>query len=489
MKQHRLQTILPWLARLASGVGALALSLFWPPIVDFQRAPLPALGLGLLGLAGLMLPALLRMADAAQGNTPPPRGRAARATPPAPVWSGTLRRGWWHTTLQIAGFLLLWGVIGWCVLSQPVALDRALLLDLSLHALPIVALAGVAALLLAPAAWQRRALLALTVPSLLALGVVAYRTVPNVTDFRPYWLAVDARGTLYVSDVESPVIRVFAPDGTLQAKLRPRLSARKGVPGIGFSPPGPWNDPNRLGVPNLNRPPAAGWLRPWKPSTDEFIFCGMTLDPQDRLYVLDWLGNQMLRFTPDGALDALWPLPADYQPAFGCLASDATHVYVGDDGGQVLTYDFSGHLLDTQTLPGHLRGLSADHAGHLYALLDNAVWRETLATQETLLWALPVPSGALGFPYETLLALNNGQLLVSDLNHNRLLRFSGDGRLLGSVGGPGNQPGQFASLGALALGPNNRLYVTDSDHRVVQRLTLAGAVDGLYRGPDDDEND
>ncbi len=458
MQQHLLQSYLAWIARLASGLVALALSLFWPPIVDFHPARLPALALSALGLAGLMLPRLLR--------------------------------GWRRVALQVVGFALLWGVIGWCVLAQPVALNRPLVLEQSLRALPVVAAAGLAALLLAPFAWQRRAVVALTVPTLLALGVIVYQTPPNVIDFRPYWLAVDSRGTLYVTDVESPVIRIFAPDGTLQAKIRPRLSARKGPPGIGLSPPGPWNDPNRLGVPNLNRPPSAGWLRPWPPNTDEFLFCGLTLDRQDRLYVLDWLGNQMLRFTPDGTMDELWPLPADYEPSFGCLASDATHLYIGDDRGQVLTYDFAGHLLGTEMLPaGALRGLSADGAGHLYALIDNQVWRETLATRERILWNLPPPQGALGFPYETLLALGNDQLLVSDLNHNRLLRYSGEGQLLGTLGGPGNQPGQFAGVGALALGPGQHLYVTDSDHRVVQRMTLAGTVDGLYRGPDDDEND
>ena len=463
MKQHtfqpyRLQPLLVWLARVASGLGALALSLFWPPIVGFHAARLPALALVALGLAGLTLPRLLR--------------------------------GWLRVALQVVGFALLWGAIGWCVLAQPIPLNRPLVLALSLRALPVVAAAGVLALLLAPAAWQRRALVALTIPTLLALGMVVYYTPPNVIDFRPYWLAVDSHGTLYVSDVESPVIRLFAPDGTLRAKIRPRQSALKGPPGIGLSPPGPWNDPNRLGVPNLNSPPSAGWLRPWKPNTDEFLFCGMTLDPQDRLYVLDWLGNQMLRFTPDGTMDEMWPLPADYEPAFGCLTSDATHLYIGDDRGQVLTYDFAGRLLGTETLPrGELRGLSADGSGHLYALLDNRVWRETLATHAGVLWSLPPPRGALGFPYETLLALNNDQVLVSDLNHNRLLRYSSEGRLLGTLGGSGNQPGQFASVGALALGPGEHLYVTDSDHRVVQRMTLAGTVDGLYRGPDDDEND
>ncbi len=457
--------LLAWCARIGLCAGALALVLVSPPLRDFQPEPLAALALVVVGALALLGLPLLKI-----------RGRFMPRL---------------HLALQMLGFFLLWFVMAWAVLSQPVALNMPLAFALSLRALPVVALAGLAALLLIRLNWQRRALVALVVPTLLALSFIAARTPPYVRDFRPYWLAVDGRGTLYVTDVESPVIRVFSPDGSLRAKLRPRLAARKGPPGIGFSPPGPWNDPDQLGVPSLSGSQSSvGWLQPWPPNTDEFLFCGLALDSQDRLYVLDWLENQVLRFTADGMLDQMWPLPQDYQPSTGCLALHGDRLYVGDQRGRVLTYDLAGSLLATQTLPGPLKGLSIDPAGHaLYALIDNQVWRETLASRQTSLWNLPPPRGPLGFPYETLLALPNDQLLISDLNSNYLLRFTSEGRLLGRMGGFGNHPGQFAGIGALALGRDGHLYVTDSDHRVVQRFAPDGRVDGFYRGPDDDEND
>lgn len=458
-------SLLAWSARGGLCVSALIIILRSPPQVNFQPELLAGLVLGMLGAIALLLP---------------------------PFFPRTmLRWGWLSIAIQHVGFFLLCSVIAWAVLSQPVALNMPLALVLSLRALPVVALAGLVALLVARLSWQRRALVALIVPTLLALGFIAVRTPPYVRDYRPYWLAVDARGTLYVTDVESPVIRVFTPDGGLQAKLRPRLAARRGPPGIGFSPPGPWNDPDQLGVPNLTGAQGgAGWLRPWPANTDEFLFCGLAIDARDRLYVLDWLGNQVLRFLPDGALDQMWPLPTDYQPSTGCLALSQNRLFVGDQRGQMLTYDLAGHLLGAQSLPDRLIGLSSDPAGrYLYALLENQVWRETLATGQTTLWSLPPPRGVLDVPYETLLALPNDQLLVSDLNSNRLLRFTGGGHLLGMQGGFGNNPGQFAGVGALALGRDGHLYVTDSDHRVVQRFAPDGRVDGLFRGPDDDEND
>ncbi len=500
-----ISSLLAWCARIGLCVGAVVLALVSPPLVDFRPEPLAALALSLAGGLALLLPRwrLKPRLGAAWGRHqthlrgfPSPLSvehprLGASAAPARAKKRAYLILAVLRIAIQVAGFFLLCFVIGWAVLSQPVALDMPVALAESLRALPVVALAGLAALLLVRLAWQRRALVALLLPTLLALAFIAARTPPYVLDFRPYWLAVDGRGTLYVSDVESPVIRVFAPDGGLRAKLRPRLAARKGPPGIGFSPPGPWNDPDQLGVPSLTgQQSGAGWLQPWPANTDEFLFCGLAVDSQDRLYVLDWLGNQVLRFRPDGILDEMWPLPQGYQPATGCLALSQNRLYVGDQRGRALTYDLAGHLLARQALPGPLTGLSADPAGrYLYALMGNRVWRESLASHQTILWDLPPPRGALGFPYETLLALPNDQLLVSDLNSNDLLRFSGEGRLLGRMGGFGNNPGQFAGIGALARGSDGHLYVTDSDHRVVQRFAPDGRVDGLYRGPDDDEND
>ncbi|HEY7349837.1 MAG TPA: NHL repeat-containing protein [Ktedonobacterales bacterium] len=480
-----IQSILAWCARVGLCVVALVAALLNPPLIDFRPEPLVALALSLVGALALLLPRWRlkpRLRAAAPPQSPP-----ARAKKRVSAALAILR-----IAIQIAGFLLLFAVIGWAALAQPIALDMPLALAQSLRALPVVAGVGLAALLLVRLAWQRRALVALLLPTLLALSFIALRTPPYVLDFRPYWLAVDGHGILYVTDVESPVIRVFTPDGSLQAKLRPRLAARKGPPGIGFSPPGPWNDPDQLGVPSLTGQPqsGAGWLQPWAPNTDEFLFCGLAIDAQNRLYVLDWLGNQILRFMPDGRLDRMWPLPQDYQPSTGCLALNQDRLYVGDQRGRVLMYDLSGHLLGTQSLPGPLTGLSIDPAGRfLYALIGNQVWREALASRQTMVWNLPPPHGALGRPYETLLALPNDQLLVSDLNSNHLLRFTGDGHLLERLGGFGNTPGQFAGVGAMARGSDGHLYVTDSDHRVVQRLAPDGGVDGLYRGPDDDEND
>src|SRR5579859_2526843 len=319
---------LAWVARVALSLGALALCLLSPPLVNFRPDPSPALALSIAGALALLLPPAIRVhwrfrlhlkaaqASAAAACTASLRagesvgnldgspsgckgapthrfaakdGGGTRSTHPSPPQARPSAASVLPIAIQIVGFFLLCAAICWAVLAQPIALNMPVALVESLRALPVVAVAGLAGLLLVRLAWQRRAVAALLLPTLLALSFIAIHTPPFVLDFRPYWLAVDGHGALYVSDVESPVIRVFGPDGSLQAKLRPRIAARVGPPGTGFSPPGPWNDPDQLGVPSLTgQPSSAGWLRPWPPNTDEFLFCGLATDTQNRLYVLDW---------------------------------------------------------------------------------------------------------------------------------------------------------------------------------------------------------
>ena len=209
----------PSIVALMLAVGALLCCLLLPPITAFEPARLPAMllfGAGAALLATSLLP---------------------------------LPQRWARAALFIAGAAILWLLIGWCVFSQisPVTEPRSL--TWGLRGLPLVLALGLWLWLLLPRSWQRRALLAVIVPSLLGLALVAWSRPPHPLDFQPYYVAVDSNGTFYVTDAYAPVIRVFGPDGSLRYKLRPGLASVQGPPGPGFMPPGPYNDPDGLGVP------------------------------------------------------------------------------------------------------------------------------------------------------------------------------------------------------------------------------------------------
>jgi hypothetical protein len=452
-----IRSIPPAIWRLAlAGVAALC-CLLLPPVVAFQAQPLAGLGLVAIGALGALWPEWR------------PRGR------------------WLHGV----GATLLWGVVAWCALSQPALLTQPRSLIWSLRALPV--LVGVALWLWSQLGqrWLDRALVAVTLPCLAALVLVAWSSPPRPLDFQPYYVVVDGQGTIYVSDAEAPVIRVFAPDGTLRAKLRPGLASRQGPPGLGFSPPGPYNDPDGLGVPRA--PPGtglvAGTLQPWPPGTDDFWFCGMAVGRHDRLYVPDWMRGRLLRFAPDGQLEARWALPDGYQPSLGCVATAGDALYLSDARGRILRLDVAGHVLAHWALPEPIvGGITASSDGKsVYALALQRVYRLDLRSGATTSWALPLPTGLLGRPYQGILALADGRVLIANLGLHREDIYTADGHPLGHWGSPGAWPGQFGQVGGLARDRDGRVYIADFDHRVLQRFTAAGRVDAVYWSPDDDE--
>lgn len=446
-----------WIGVLFAGAAACAIA--HAPVVGFRREPLAALALVVIGAIAAFAPL--------------PRPWAARA--------------------RAGGIALLWATIAWCAVSQQAPLTEPASLAWSLGGLPVAIVAALWLWPLLPGAWQRRTLAAVGLPTVAGLGLVAWASPPRPLDFQPYLVAVDSHGTIYVTDAGAPVIRVFAPDGTLRGKLRPGLASQMPPPGPGFTPPGPYNDPDGLGVPHAapGSGVVSGALRPTPFGTDDFWFCGMAVDAHNRLWVPDWMRGRMLRFAPDGRLDARWPLPAGYQPSLGCVAAAGGDVYLSAETGAVLRLNAAGRVLARWAVPEHLAGgisVSPDGTA-LYALATARVYRFDLRTGALTSWALPAPSGPLGNPYQAILALADGRVVITNLSARRVDIYRADGRPLGHWGGPGDWPGTFGQVGGLGRDKFGHIYVADVDHRVLQRFTSTGVPDALYRSPDDDEID
>jgi hypothetical protein len=306
-------------------------------------------------------------------------------------------------------------------------------------------------------------------------------------------LAVDSSGTLYATDNYASVIRVFAPGGALVAKLRPGLSSRQGPPGPGFFPPGPYNDPDQLGVARAT-PGASSItkpLQPWPVGADDFWFCGMADGPHDRLFVPDWMRGRLLRFAPDGKLEASWPLPQGYQPSLGCVTATPSALYLDDTRSGILRIDpRTGRALGSWSVGEPiLGGISASPSGEVYALARDRVYQLDSMSGHISSWALPASTGPLGEPYQAILATRDGRVLIANLAARRVDAYSPAGKALGTLGKPGNMPGEFGQVGGLATDETGALYIADSDSRAVQRFTSVGHIDALYWSPDDDEID
>jgi DNA-binding beta-propeller fold protein YncE len=81
------------------------------------------------------------------------------------------------------------------------------------------------------------------------------------------------------------------------------------------------------------------------------------------------------------------------------------------------------------------------------------------------------PPEALTEPNDVIVA-PNGEILVSEGHGSdgpgRISRFAADGSYLGSFGGPGSGPGQFAVPHAMALDSQGRLFVADRGNSRIQ---------------------
>lgn len=438
---------------LGAALSALAL----PPRVAFVPRPALALALVALGGAALLWPARDRV----------------------------------RVVAHSLGAALLWGVIAWCALSQPAPLTRPSAFYWSLRALPIAILAGAWLLIRLPRRWQRGAIVALALPTVSGLGLVAWASPPQPPNFMPYYVAVDSRGIVYASDQQAPVIRVFGPDGALRAKIRPGLASLRGTPSAGLYPPGPYNDPDQLGVPRAAGTGAvSGRLQPWTPGTDDFWFCGLAVGDGDRLYVVDWMRGRLLRFAPDGRLELRVPLPASYRPSLGCVTAGGGRLYLSDASGAILILDAAGHVTGRIALQEAIvGGVSLAPDGRtLYVLARARVYAVTTGSGHVTSWPLPVPSGALGQPYQAILTLGS-RVLIANLQARRVDAYTPTGGALPAIGAPGAMPGQFGQVGGLARDAASQVYIADVDHRALQRFDATGALNALIWSPDDDEID
>jgi len=69
----------------------------------------------------------------------------------------------------------------------------------------------------------------------------------------------------------------------------------------------------------------------------------------------------------------------------------------------------------------------------------------------------------------------SGDVFVGDLDFHTLRKFSSEGVLLGTFGGPGSGPGQFFGVWGVSTDSNGFVYVADTNNDRIQKLDRNGA--------------
>ena len=69
-----------------------------------------------------------------------------------------------------------------------------------------------------------------------------------------------------------------------------------------------------------------------------------------------------------------------------------------------------------------------------------------------------------------IISTQEGTLLVTDVGNDKIHELDENGSLIRSFGSRGTGNGQFTDPVELAIGPNNRIYVTDTNNHRIQIL-------------------
>ncbi len=412
----------------------------------------------------------------------------------AVVWVAVLIR---NMRLFYVGVGLVFVTVAVQATTQPSPLSVPILAIWPLRIVLILLVMGSWAFLMRPPSWLGRAVGAFLISTVAAVlfwggpatgsALFGWNIPLPVVNFSPYWLAVDSHNTIYASDGYAGVIWVFDESGAPKGTIRPALAPVPPTPGPGILPVGIEEE---LRLANINLAPSptpiggAGSVSLGAGLPGAFDFCGLAVDRNDNLYTVDTLdptGYKVLRFDRDGNITARWTTPDGYGPTRGCVATDDERIYLASRFGKIYIYDYDGKLQREVDVAYQPFGIYPDSNGKLLALGPNIFNRIDPTSGTVMTSTLPLPEQGLQIPYQAMLVLKNGDVLVSDLGNNRVFRINPQlNAIMGKIGEPGIWPGQFQGLGGLAQDAQGRIYVADWQSRVIQRFEPDGELDGIW---------
>jgi DNA-binding beta-propeller fold protein YncE len=202
---------------------------------------------------------------------------------------------------------------------------------------------------------------------------------------------------------------------------------------VGYSPDDHW----------AKLPPGFGWRE----------VVGVATDSRDRVFVFSRGDHPLMIFERDGTFVHSWSHVRFVRP-HGITIGPEDSVYVTDDTDHtVRKFSPDGRLMLTLGVSGQPSNTGA-----------------TSLDFRTIVRAGP----PFHYPTNLALA-PNGDMFVSDGYGNaRVHRFSADGRLLYSWGEPGSGPGQFHLPHGIAVDTNGIVFVADRENSRIQLFSLGG---------------
>lgn len=189
------------------------------------------------------------------------------------------------------------------------------------------------------------------------------------------------------------------------------------------------------------------------PEGQSFLdICGLAIDGQDRVYILNRSDHPIMVFDRDGNLLSTWG-EGHFNRAHGSCIGPDNSIYCTDD---------RYHLVSKFTLEGKLlMTLGTKNQPSDTGYRDVPDLFERIAS---------ITRGGPPFNRPTGVALSSsGELYVSDGYGNaRVHKFSPEGALLFSWGEPGPAPGQFRLPHSVRVDKEDRVWICDRENSRIQ---------------------
>lgn len=255
---------------------------------------------------------------------------------------------------------------------------------------------------------------------------------------------------------------------------------------LAFAQPAPI-PPDRQITARVERHLAAPTEQPMHMPTD------VAVDAAGRVYVADGVNNRILRFNPQGGLDAVITQAGSERlnRPVGIAVGPEDRLWIADTGHhRVLVVGSTGELLERIELPAENGGHAADPTdltitpdGKRTYIIDNDNHHLLIRDNETGTFAPAMGGmgeglGKFRYPFMVCIAAD-GYVYVSEVIGSRLQRISSEDRWAGQVGRWGVELGALYRPKGVAADGANRLFVSDSTLGVVQVFGGRGNVLGV----------
>jgi DNA-binding beta-propeller fold protein YncE len=168
------------------------------------------------------------------------------------------------------------------------------------------------------------------------------------------------------------------------------------------------------------------------------------------------------------------------------------HLYLVDWTARIQVYDRDGHYLGpTWTTPdyrnGRPSGLSIDRDGNLLVSDSHYHCLRIYSPAGKLLRTLGGEAGTgpgqLSYVSDAVQDAEGNYYVAEFGESQRITKLDSEGHFVKCWGSAGSEPGQFARIRALALGPDGNLYAADACNHRIQVFTRDGQLVRLWGTP------